>query len=1035
MFILRDEADGGTWQTCNLTQEYACEYLPNADLFQVVDKKSALLGLQYPQEDTFPVPESNHSSICKFGTRTQNYELVASGIADLVDWALEKDLAPDVYSTLSLPSRASSVTDDDSSSGLSVPYRSTQVSHAYLPDFGEISLSNSEDSKPEVPFAGPFYLWPSITFEQFTGRKGLVNSIQEALLLKRSYQTRLALYGLGGVGKTQIALQLIQRYKSSYPNESIFWVHGGSGDILRQSLTEIALRCNLLRPGDTVNQPLDAVRHFLLNEDNGRWLMIVDNADNPNTFLNPSSASSNHSLNPDRSQRVALGTYIPRCAHGRILFTTNSKAFGEKLSMQGVVIEIPPLDLHEACELLHKRLFEDMQLSESPPSYRREIPTEADLERLCGYLDCLPLALSQAAAFMRQQNVTVGEYIQLLDDDESRLSDLLEHNFQAYGREDDFPKAVACTWNVAFDLIAANSPIAAELLSFMAFLDSKNIPKFLLRYVETNEWNLTVIGLGTLQGYALVNRASESETFSIHRLVQHAMRKRLASVDTAAKWSRKALSVLSEQFPDGEFESWKTCVALIPHALHILKNDFSKVAEDMFLVALLQSKICRYYSRMGLYSQAAKLSLETLEIFGRCSNAPKKLAYETKTLRAEALKNNGQLQEAEDLAKEIWYERQNELGAKHVDTLDSYNTLAGMYQEQGKFKEGAKVARYTLKGLQKSLKADDIIIQNTKRRLGTILQMLGEYTEAETLLREALDIYTDQVGPDNYVALKVKWRLAWILHDQGKYKEAEQMSFETWTAQKRIIGENHVDCLKSLFLLADDLQAQTKFEEALNYKRNVYTQAVASFGPKHRLTLFAAASLASCLVASVSVKGSFAAYEEASDLYNAVLKSREELLRPDHPEILSARTDVARILRLRGSCDEAETLERETLKKAKAALERQHPIVLASRESLACILWEQKDSKAKLKEAIEQMKKVLKARETRYGWSHSDTQKTANLVIEMTAKEKEKEQLKKKIMKSSAVVYTDSTFLNKSDTTQIASEKIAFSEASWSKLG
>ena len=163
---------------------------------------------------------------------------------------------------------------------------------------------------------------------------------------------------------------------------------------------------------------------------------------------------------------------------------------------------------------------------------------------------------------MRQQDVTVGEYIQLLDEDESRLSDLLEHNFQAYGDEEDFSKAVASTWNVTFDLIAADTPIAAELLSFMAFLDSKNIPKFLLRYVETNEWNLSVIGLGTLQGYALVNHASDNETFSIHRLVQHAMRKRLASVDTATKWSRKALSILSELFPDGQYESWKTCVRI-----------------------------------------------------------------------------------------------------------------------------------------------------------------------------------------------------------------------------------------------------------------------------------------------------------------------------------------------------------------------------------------------------------------------------------------------------------------------------------------
>ena len=95
-------------------------------------------------------------------------------------------------------------------------------------------------------------------------------------------------------------------------------------------------------------------------------------------------------------------------------------------------------------------------------------------------------------------------------------------------------------------------------------------------------------------------------------------------------------------------------------------------------------------------------------------------------------------------------------------------------------------------------------------------------------------------------------------------------------------------------------------------------------------------------------------------------------------------------------------------------LERDHPIVLASCESLASILWAQKVSKAKAKEAIEQIKKVLKAREKRQGWSHSDTQRTANLVIEMTAEGKEKQQLKKKILEYHVVVHADSIFVEES---------------------
>lgn len=138
------------------------------------------------------------------------------------------------------------------------------------------------------------------------------------------------------------------------------------------------------------------------------------------------------------------------------------------------------------------------------------------------------------------------------------------------------------------------------------------------------------------------------------------------------------------------------------------------------------------------------------------------------------------------------------------------------------------------------------------------------------------------------------------------------------------------------------------------------------------------------------------------------MKGREEQLLPDHPETLSARTDVATILRLRGSLEEAETLERETLKKAKAALERDHPIVLASRENLARVLWARGDSKGKAKEALEQARKVLKAREKRFGWVHGDTMGTATLVVGMMAEGKEREQLRKKIAKSASELgYTD----------------------------
>ena len=245
------------------------------------------MGLPHPQEDVVPVPESNHSTVCKFDGRSRNYELVVAGIEELVKWSLNEMPASDTGSIARPTSWTTSLSDERVVSDLMSPLSDLGLSYAYLPDFSRRDLSAVRVTKTPVAPSEPLYLWPSLAFDHFTGRNELMKSIQEALLVKRTLQTRLALHGLGGVGKTQVALQIIHWYKSHFPNESIFWIHGGSADMLQRSLTEIALRRRLLDGGDISTNALDAVRNFLLNESNPRWLMVVDNVDDPEAFFQP----------------------------------------------------------------------------------------------------------------------------------------------------------------------------------------------------------------------------------------------------------------------------------------------------------------------------------------------------------------------------------------------------------------------------------------------------------------------------------------------------------------------------------------------------------------------------------------------------------------------------------------------------------------------------------------------------------------------------------------------------------------------------
>ena len=984
--------------------------------YLIVSRNSAVLGLPYPNENVVPIPESNHSTICKYDSRSQSYVLVIRALGDLVQWTRQ---IPSTESRTSISASSNSSDDLASSPDLWSSDSRTLVSSPSLEGLSIVDSAKSPvlegtessqgDKSPDRK--GPFYLLPSIAGRGFIGRKAMLNLITS--LFSNPYteqQCSVAICGLGGSGKTQVARQVLSWYRRAFPDRSIFWIQAGSADLMRQSLTEIGVRCGLIR-ADHVSKsspPLEQVRQFLMDPANGRWLICVDNAD---TIDAPRRGSFQH-LDPHYQQglplRVMLAHFIPKCPHGHVLYTTRSKAVGERLTDSGHVIETGSMDQQDSHELLRSHMARTSHPA-GGVQVIQETLSDQTLEKLSTQLNGIPLALSQAAAFMRQQNLNASEYLKLVEQDESRLTHVLEHDFLSMSSDDRWSKAVASVWNLTFDQIDTNAPEASELLSFVAFLSPQEIPKSLLRSFIPDEWTLTTSALGTLQSYALVNVGTEPETFNMHLLVQLAVRRRLESAGSAPSWLFKVLELISEQFPRGGYEVWPKSAALLPHALQVLSYCRAPTrALPLEAIAVLEVKICDYYRQQWRFSETQDMTehaLRCLGLLGPNTKELKALVLDVKYVQVWNLKDVGDFEGAEALAKEVWLERQHLLGAKHTDTLMSHNVYALMLQQQGKLDEAAKAARSDLKILQKTQADDDWTLLETKRRLGTILHKLGELNEAHTILTEAFEGVSKSLGPRNIQTFKVKWCLAWVLRSQGKYAEAEKMNRETLEVQRTLLGENHEDTLKTLFLLAGDLQAQGKYDEALASARKIYDRALASLGRSNQYTSQAASSLASCL-ASAAAAGDAdadAKLAEAEILYRSVLSIGEGSLRPNHPETLRARTDVATVVRLRGDPAAAEEMERETLKRLGGSLGDTHGRTLASREGLARALWAQReaggsDAKAKAKEAAEQARRALKVWEKRVGWSRPETRRVAKLLIEMLVDGKERERLMRKLI-------------------------------------
>ncbi len=961
-----------------------------------MDQNSAVLGLEFPKEAQYLVPESNHSTICKFKSKDQNYEVIEDHLVDLIKFSLGDSTSihepwTERLSLSKLSSKSSVVTQED----LDTSRRSSYFKVLDNMQRSSIPFVLQE----QVQASGPWFIRPNVGISKFTGREALLEVIQRDLTHVGSNQNRVAIHGLGGVGKTQIALKLIEWYRDTYPSDSIFWIRAGNSAVFFESLGDIADTCGLLRSGDDEASTLASIHTHLLDERNG-WLIVADNADNCDTFANPLMSSSKSSSFGKNFHRVPMATLIPRCAHGRVLFTTNSKVVASQLvAPEGQMIEIPPMSQQEARELLQRQLDNTAPSSMSPPSYQSTLPSNNDIEMLATQLGNLPLAIAQAAAYIRVRNLTVSDYVAHVTQDDSGLSDLLEHNFQGAGMEDDFSKAVASTWKVAFDRIEVDCPAATELLSFIALLEPQNIPKSLLKQVQPDERQLTAISLGTLQAYALVTVGSSNESYTVHRLVQIAVKNRLKKTETIKECASKALAIFVKIFPQKEDMPSAERSTLLPHALQVLKNDFTDSDEDKIAASTLASNISHYYIQQGKYFEAVTQSRTAKEYLERAVKPPKSLLLSIQTTEALALRETGRLVEASELAKAVWLGKKKEHGAKADTTVKSYLALGLLYQDLGRYKESHKITKECVKILQKTHKEQDITLIQAKVRYGRVLYYLGDYAESEEILKETIGPAIRGLGNHHPVTLKIQYMVAFAVLSLGRPAECERLCSETLVGQNLALGEQHPETLKTLSLRAGALQALGMHDSAMKIQRQIYSKAVQRLGPNHRYTHLAANGLADTLsVLKENDMPSKPALKEAEMLYGQVLDTNSAAADMVYDGLESTRTSLANVLRLQGKPEEAEKMQRVAYEKLRNTIGKEHPLTLDASENLARCL---KDL-GKDKEAAKKANKVLDRREKALGWSHPGTVRAAKLVLELSPDSKGSEKMRANLAKAEA---------------------------------
>ncbi|KAF9774564.1 hypothetical protein IL306_007428 [Fusarium sp. DS 682] len=330
----------------------------------------------------------------------------------------------------------------------------------------------------------PQFLVPFTQNEGFVGRQNILENLRQKLSLEMSHAVA-ALYGLGGVGKTQIALAYAHEMHTKNPELSVFWVFASNEERMRQSYASIAQRCSIRNDEDSGLNILEQVKQWLEADHQRPWLMIMDNVGDLDPFYGASG----------------LSKYFPSCAQGKLLVTTRNRQVAIRATKGRGFIEVQRMTEIEAGELLSAHLG---GLSSS----------FADLSTLASKLEYLPLVLVQATAFIQENGVSISEYLILLESDEN-LVELLDEDFEASGRDPESLRTVAKTWMVSFRRIRDQNQLAGDLLAFMSMFNYQHIREsYLIDYTSRtrgHEKSLELLkAIGVLKAFSIVAQSKTS---------------------------------------------------------------------------------------------------------------------------------------------------------------------------------------------------------------------------------------------------------------------------------------------------------------------------------------------------------------------------------------------------------------------------------------------------------------------------------------------------------------------------------------------
>ncbi|NED04569.1 tetratricopeptide repeat protein [Streptomyces sp. SID6648] len=630
----------------------------------------------------------------------------------------------------------------------------------------------------------------------FAGRETVIVQLRESLLNGQQAVVQ-ALHGMGGIGKTQIALEYAHRFSGQY--DLVWWIDAEQSDQIPVHYTELADRLGIAKPDAGSDPNARAVLHHLRTRN--RWLIVLDNAEDP----------------------AQIAPWLPE-GPGHVLITSRN---------------------HNWRGIAHPTGLDVFTRSDSVAYLGTRIPgtTPAQADALAQDLGDLPLALAQAAGVIGS-GMTLDRYRQLLTGNTARI--LQEGDAPGY------PAPLAATVGIATTRLDDNHPEATALLRLGAFLGPDPIP---IAWLESARPHLSTIpgdpddlmwphaSLQYLGRYGLAR--IDHETFQIHRLTQAVLRDQTDSAQT--ELIRDDVTTILRTIEPGDPESpdsWPDWASLTSHltSQHVLVADRPELRPTLQQAAV-------FLIRSGQPRTAVELLTSLRETWTAELGPDDPEVLTCTQYLGHATSDLGDFRNARPIIEDTLTRRRRTLGEDHLHTLQSANDLAAVLYELGDHAEAGRMHEYTLTRRRHTLGEDHLHTLQSAANLGAALSELGHRVEAHRLLEDTLTRRRRTLGEDHPHTLQTAANFATALNLFGRHTETHRLLEDTLTRCRRTLGDNHRQTLQTAHNFANTLHDLRAYPEAAEMLEDIRARQRRTLGDDHRDTQSTTRSLAHTLTA------------------------------------------------------------------------------------------------------------------------------------------------------------------------------------------